>query len=49
MTGATAKAAQNQCPSFTALRFIEGRRSPTVLRRLTMNADLRLLHSLPEI
>jgi hypothetical protein len=41
MTGAAWKAAQNQCPSFTGLRFVEGRRSPTVLRRLTMSADLR--------
>ena len=49
MTGAASKAAQNQCTSFTGLRFVEGRRSPTVLRRLTMSADLRLLHSPPEI
>ncbi len=40
MTGAASKAAQNQCTSFTGLRFVEGRRSPTVLRRLAMSADL---------
>ena len=49
MTGAASKAAQYQCPSFTGLRFVEGRRSPTVLRRLTLSAGFRLLHSPPEI